>query len=298
LSVWCRHVSSTLLLPWCLLLGMRHALAANAAVIVVAMALVSLARGGTGRFAGSVGSILPADAVGDAQRQCPGALVQEAARPVFLEMRATILRFLADGTVSDAEFALRRTRPLQSPGQRRAKIPDAVHSTRQLMRRSLAEAKARKKCADEKPVKLPTTTKKPTMLPLGVTLQSFSSTTSAAPPTIVPLGDMTDEEIAKLNESRQNASADCLLSVWSEWSVCEHPSTDARKAPMRSRSRIVVHPQREGGKPCNDTCQMEGCTTDWDSLSGTLKSLSAYEGSDESDVDYSEESLNRIPSFG
>jgi len=104
-------------------------------------------------------------------------------------------------------------------------------------------------------------------------------TTTTVMPTLKPLKELSDAEAKKLNETRQKALEDCLLSEWLDWSDCS-ARTDGTRQAMSTRTRVIVNPPKEcdkesekpedvkdvengeeckDGKPCGETVEVQSC---------------------------------------
>lgn len=52
---------------------------------------------------------------------------------------------------------------------------------------------------------------------------------------------------------------DCIMGMWSEWSDCVLGGSEGRAGSLQRRSREVVQPWLEGGKPCGTTIEAQDC---------------------------------------
>lgn len=87
-------------------------------------------------------------------------------------------------------------------------------------------------------------------------------------PTVVPPSAMTAEEAGHMAVQRASALSDCLVSDWSEWSACEDQSHDGLVSHRRARTRDIVNPQINEGKPCPALDMRELCLHVWSPPSG------------------------------
>jgi hypothetical protein len=70
-------------------------------------------------------------------------------------------------------------------------------------------------------------------------------------PTMIPIAQYSGTDLQALADSRFQATLDCALSPWSEWSVCADIS--GMDLLYSSRHRSTVNPQKKGGRACPDS---------------------------------------------
>jgi len=75
-------------------------------------------------------------------------------------------------------------------------------------------------------------------------------TTTEPPVMVSPVASLSEGELAALKTQREQKQLDCEVSDWSEWGDCQDDPKDGLKSWIQKRTRIILNPQHEGGKPC------------------------------------------------
>jgi len=118
-----------------------------------------------------------------------------------------------------------------------------------------------------------------TLPPLQVSSSTTTTATEAAPysqgntnisissPTLKPLKNLTAQEVSALNQSRAQATLDCIAAPWSEWSACGLLGS-ARDGgileKVQQRQRSILTPQSLGGAACPELTEIQDCDSDSD----------------------------------
>jgi len=93
----------------------------------------------------------------------------------------------------------------------------------------------------------------PYLSPVSVIMNGTNiivTTTQSPPPTLHPMANYSAADLKALNASRYQASLDCALSSWGDWSVCS--ATSGMVTKFARRERMVVNPQQKGGRACTE----------------------------------------------
>jgi len=118
-----------------------------------------------------------------------------------------------------------------------------------------------------------------TLPPLQVSSSTTTTATEAAPysqgntnisissPTLKPLKNLTAQEVSALNQSRAQATLDCIAAPWSEWSACGllgSAGDGGILEKVQQRQRSILTPQSLGGAACPELTEIQDCDSDSD----------------------------------
>lgn len=97
--------------------------------------------------------------------------------------------------------------------------------------------------------------------------QGNSTNISISSPTLKPLKNLTAQEVSALNQSRAQATLDCTVAPWSEWSACGllgSAGDGGILEKVQQRQRSILTPQSLGGAACPQLTEIQDCDSDSD----------------------------------